>query len=160
MRLVNSGFGDGDEWDAQYDAMAGGWAIFLTNLRLHLEYFAPATATASIPMAVWNLPQAEAWQRLTDHLDVPSAVEPGDRITVSGDGAPRLSGVVVKAEPHCYTLLVDAPASGTGFISAEAHGPMTAVSIWTYLYGDEGTAAADDEATWRSWLEATGSASE
>lgn len=161
VRLVNSGFGDGEDWDAQYDAMSNGWAIFLTNLRLHLEYFAPATARASIPMAVWPLAQAEAWQRLTDHLDIPAQVEPGDRITVSGDGAPHLSGVVVKSDAYGYTLLVDAPAPGTGFITAEAHGPMTAVSIWTYLYGPEGAeAAGTDEARWRTWLEATGSPSD
>lgn len=157
VRLVNSGFGDGDEWDDQYDAMSNGWAIFLTNLRLHLEYFAPAAATASLPMAVWPKPLDEAWTHLTDHLDIPAEVEAGDRITVSGVGAPHLSGVVVKAAKGWYALLVDAPASGTGFISAEAHGDMTAVSIWTYLYNEEGRAAsASAETIWRNWLEELG----
>lgn len=157
VRLVNSGFGDGGEWDAQYDAMTNGWAIFLTNLRLHLEYFAPMRATASLPMAVWERPLDDAWTHLTDHLDIPAEVEAGDRITVSGQGAPHLSGVVVKASKGWYSLLIDAPAPGTGFISAEAHGDMTAVSIWTYLYGDEGKAAsASSESIWRDWLESVG----
>ena len=60
-------------------------------------------------MAVWERPQAEAWTHLTDHLDIPATVEPGDRITVSGPDAPLLSGVVVKADPYCYSLLMDAP---------------------------------------------------
>lgn len=158
VRLVNSGFGEGDDWDAQYDAMSNGWAIFLTNLRLHLEYFAPSQAAACIPMAVWERPLTEAWAHLTDQLEVPAVVQPGDRITVSGPGAPHLSGVVVKADPFCYSLLIDAPASGTGFICAEAHGPTSAVSVWTYLYGEEGAAAAGrDEPLWRAWLERTGS---
>ncbi len=157
VRLVNSGFGDGDDWDAQYDAMANGWSIFLTNLRLHLEYFAPLTATASLPMAVWSKPLDDAWTHLTDHLDIPDDADAGDRITVSGLGAPHLSGVIVKASKGWYSLLIDAPASGTGFISAEAHGDMTAVSIWTYLYGDEGRAAsASAETIWRDWLEERG----
>lgn len=157
VRLVNSGFGDGGEWDAQYDAMSRGWSIFLTNLRLHLEYFAPMKATASLPMSVWERNLDDAWTHLTDHLDIPAEVAAGDRITVSGLGAPHLSGVVVKASKGWYSLLIDAPAPGTGFISAEAHGDMTAVSIWTYLYGDEGKAAsAGAEPMWRDWLEATG----
>ena len=154
VRLINSGFGDGGEWDTQYDAMARGWSIFFTNLRLHLEYFAPLVATPSLPMAVWEMSLDDAWVRLTDHLDIPAEVEAGDRITVSGLGAPHLSGVVVKASKGWYSLLIDAPASGTGFISAESHGDMTAVSIWTYLYNDEGKAAsAGAESIWRDWLE-------
>jgi len=157
VRLINSGFGDGGEWDAQYDAMARGWSIFLTNLRLHLEYFAPLVATPSLPMAVWEKGLDDAWTHLTDHLDIPAEVEAGVRITVSGLGAPHLSGVVVKASKGWYSLLIDAPASGTGFISAEAHGDMTAVSIWTYLYNDEGKAAsAGAEPIWRDWLETRG----
>lgn len=34
VRLVNSGFGSGAEWDDQYDGMREGWLLFLTNLRL------------------------------------------------------------------------------------------------------------------------------
>jgi len=39
LRLVNSGFGDGPEWDDQYDASESGWRFFLWHLdevlRLH-----------------------------------------------------------------------------------------------------------------------------
>ena len=46
VRLVNSGFGSGEEWDAQYDAMEGGWRLFLLNLKLHLTYFSGVHAGA------------------------------------------------------------------------------------------------------------------
>ena len=39
VRLINTGFGQGDEWDAQYDAMTEGWRMFMFNLRLHLQHF-------------------------------------------------------------------------------------------------------------------------
>jgi uncharacterized protein YndB with AHSA1/START domain len=32
VRLVNSGFGSGQEWDGQYDGMTEGWKLFLSNL--------------------------------------------------------------------------------------------------------------------------------
>jgi uncharacterized protein YndB with AHSA1/START domain len=156
VRLVNSGFGDGPEWDVQYDAMARGWEIFLTNLRLHLEYFAPEPAAAMLPMAVWPVVEDTAWATLTGGLGLPGTADGGEHVAVSStSGAPELSGVVVKAAPGWYALLIDQPASGTGFISTEGHGEASAVSIWLYLYGEEGrSAVARDDTRWRRWLEA------
>jgi uncharacterized protein YndB with AHSA1/START domain len=37
LRLVNSGFGAGAEWDDMYFGMDGGWSYFLFNLRHYLE---------------------------------------------------------------------------------------------------------------------------
>jgi hypothetical protein len=154
VHLVNSGFGDGGEWDAQYDAMAEGWKMFLTGLRLHLEYFAPEPASALLPMAMWQTDQSTAWGMLTEALGIPAEAEAGERITVTADGAPELSGVVVQATPHRVSLLIDAPAAGTGFIAAEGTGEQCAVSIWYYLYGDDREAiAARDDPRWRLWLE-------
>ncbi len=155
VRLVNSGFGDGGEWDAQYDAMTEGWAMFLTNLRLHLEYFAPEPGTAMVPVAMWPVDAVVAWHRLADRLGIPADADAGARITATdASGAPTVSGVVVQATPTSYSMLIDLPAPGTGFIAAEGHGDQTMVSIWLYLYGPEGAeAAAADEPVWRAWLE-------
>lgn len=37
LRLVNSGFGEGAQWDDMYFGMDGGWSYFLFNLRHYLE---------------------------------------------------------------------------------------------------------------------------
>ena len=47
VRLINSGFGSGAEWDAEYDATEAGWRLFLYNLRLYLTHF-PGQPSASI----------------------------------------------------------------------------------------------------------------
>jgi uncharacterized protein YndB with AHSA1/START domain len=39
VRLVNSGFGEGEDWDGQYHGMSEGWRVFLEHLRLHLTHF-------------------------------------------------------------------------------------------------------------------------
>ena len=39
VALVNSGFGEGADWDRDYDGMAGGWPLFLENLRLVRTHF-------------------------------------------------------------------------------------------------------------------------
>ena len=82
VRLINTGFGQGDEWDAQYDAMTEGWRMFMFNLRLHLEHFSGQTATSALPMAMWAGPIETTWLALTDALGIPSAPGIGERIEV------------------------------------------------------------------------------
>ncbi len=156
VRLVNSGFGTGDEWDDQYDAMTEGWKLFLFNLRLHLEHFGGQTATASLPMTMWSAETDDVWAALSSGLGLPEEIAVGDRVAVSAPDAPPLAGTVVRFEPGKMALLVDSPAPGTAFVAAESHGPASCgVSVWMYLYGPEGAAAVErDEARWRSWLDA------
>lgn len=147
VRLINSGFGSGGEWDAQYDAMHDGWKLFLANLRLHLEHFVGQSATARLPMAMVEMSVDKAWQKLTDRLGVTASPVVGDRVAVTGDGLPALAGTVAEVvDGHHMLLVVDEPAVGTAFISTEQHGPIVGASIWTYLYGDEGAAAGERDA--------------
>lgn len=37
VRLVQSGFGDGPEWDDEFHMVTGGWAYFMTHLKWYLE---------------------------------------------------------------------------------------------------------------------------
>jgi uncharacterized protein YndB with AHSA1/START domain len=153
VRLVNSGFGTGDEWDGQYDAMTEGWGLFLLNLKLHLEHFRGQTATALLPTAIWAGPREETWATLTDQLGIPAAPVIGDRIQTSADDAPTLAGTVVDVASWRLALLVDQPAPGTAILAAEGTGDQVSVSIWSYLYGADGTAAAKrDEPRWARWL--------
>lgn len=63
VRLVNSGFGSGEEWDGQYDAMSEGWLLFLFNLKLHLEHFRGQNAIPMMPTATWEGPREATWLR-------------------------------------------------------------------------------------------------
>jgi uncharacterized protein YndB with AHSA1/START domain len=154
VKLVNSGFLVGEEWDDYFDAMTDGWGIFLANLQLHCTHFSGRSATASLPMATWPGPQGAAWSVLTTALGVSAAPSIGDRLDISaGDDTPALGGQVVAVAPHRISLLLDTPAEGTGFLAAEGRGEHAEVSIWTYLYGEAGrTAAEHDDPLWRAWL--------
>ena len=153
VRLVNTGFGSGGEWDAQYEDMVKGWQLFLLNLRLHLEHFRGQTAWAALPTAIWPGPQETAWTTLADALGIPAAPAVGERIEVSGSGAPALAGTVADRAPWRLALLLEEPAPGTAFLAVEGSGQQVSVSIWSYLYGKEGIAAAErDEPAWRQWL--------
>ncbi len=155
VRLVNSGFASGEDWDDHYDGMTEGWQLFLANLQLHLEHFGGQSATAMLPMATWPGPRDAAWKRLLDALGLPADIEVGQRVDVTGADAPPLAGTVVDIADHRLALLVDEPAPGTAFIAAEGHRGDISVSIWSYLYGDQGLAAVErDDPRWRAWLAA------
>lgn len=155
VRLVNSGFGTGEEWDAQYDAMKEGWRLFLLNLRLHLAHFPGRDATSMLPMAMWPGTQLEVWERLAAALGLAAEPTVGQRVRLAaGADGPVLAGTVVEAASWRLALLVDEPAPGTAFVAAEAVGPAVGVSVWAYLYGDEAPAlTARDKPRWQAWLE-------
>lgn len=153
VRLVNSGFGSGEEWDDQYDAMTDGWRIFLTNLRLHLEHFAGQSGRAALPMAAWDTTPTTAWQHLTAALGVDTDIAAGDTFVATPPGLPGIAGTVRERSPARVSLVLTEPAPGTGFVAAEGHGPSSSVSIWLYLYGDDATdQAATCQEAWGTWL--------
>jgi uncharacterized protein YndB with AHSA1/START domain len=154
VRLVNTGFGSGEDWDAQYDGMVEGWQLFLLNLRLHREHFPGRAATPVLPGALWAGPRPDAWERLTRELGLPEAPAPGERVAVSAPDAPDLAGTVIAVAPWRIALLLARPAPGTAFLAVEGDGEQVGVSVWSYLYGDDAAAAAvHDEPRWRRWLD-------
>jgi uncharacterized protein YndB with AHSA1/START domain len=154
VRLVNTGFGSGEDWDAQYDGMAEGWLLFLLNLKLHLTHFPGQSATAMLPTAMWRGPREQTWDELTTALGLPSAPGVGERVVVAAADAPSLAGTVVEATSWRLALVVDVPAPGTAFLAVEGDGDQVAVSIWSYLYGAEGAAAVErDGPRWQRWLD-------
>ena len=153
VRLVNSGFGRGDEWDALYDDMTAGWQLFMLNLRLHMQHFRGRTAVASLPTAACRGTREEAWTSLTGALGIPSAPAVGDQVKVTAPDAPALAGTVADAAQHRVALLLDQPSPGTAFIAVHRQGGAATAAIWRYLYGDQAAAAAErDEPLWREWL--------
>ena len=153
VRLLNSGFDSGEEWDALYEGMSEGWQLFLLNLRLHMEHFRGRTATASLPTAMWSGTRDELWTALANALGIPSAPAVGERIEVTASDAPALAGTVADVARCRVALLLDQPSPGTAFVSVERHGDVVAASVWCYLYGDDAPSAAErDEPLWREWL--------
>lgn len=152
VRLVNTGFGDGEEWDGDFDGMSMGWRLFIENLRLHLTHFRSQRATAAVPMAMVAGPNERAWSALCAAFGIPDRLGEGDAISLPGrDGRPWLARVertmAVEAMRH-YVVVVDEPPA-TGFLAAEGAGDQVAVSAYFYFYGD----SAREHAAWwdRAW---------
>lgn len=154
VRLVHSGFGSGEDWDAQYDAMEGGWKMFLLNLQLHCKHFAGQSATAALPTVMAPGPREELWTAVTAALGASSAPSAGERVELTAGDDLKLAGEVVETVPYRVSLLVEDPVPGTAVVAVEGMGDQFSVSIWSYLYGDQGAAAVSrDEPRWQKWLD-------
>lgn len=151
VRLVNSGFGTGQDWDNDYDGMSVGWRLFLENLRLYLTHFPGQAGRAITPVAMVPGPNAAAWEALCSALGVPPDLEAGHRFETSGEGVPALSGTIDGAGREeaisQYRMVLDEPVHGTAFVAAEGKGDQIMLSVWRYLYGDQ---PGDDP--WTAWL--------
>jgi uncharacterized protein YndB with AHSA1/START domain len=151
VRLVNSGFGMGEEWDDDYEGMSVGWRLFLDNLRLYLTHFPGQTARPVLPMAVVPGPNGVAWERLCAALGVSPDLKAGDRFETSGEGVPPLAGLIDGAGRadaiSQYRMVLDPPTRGTAFVAAEGKGDQVMLSVWLYLYGPQ---PVDD--VWTPWL--------
>src|SRR5262245_45291870 len=119
VRLVNSGFGTGDEWDAQFDGMNAGWRMFMHNLVLHRRHFPGQAGVAVQPMAMAAVDVDGAWGTLIGALGIASASAEGDHVA-AGPGVPTaLAGTVERSAPRMLTLLIDEPGRGTALVAVE-----------------------------------------
>jgi uncharacterized protein YndB with AHSA1/START domain len=64
VRMVASGFGEGPDWDYEYDGTFHGWDLFHKTLKHYLENHRGKPAHNVVLYAMLDLPPAEAWDRL------------------------------------------------------------------------------------------------
>src|SRR5829696_2868938 len=149
VALVNSGFGEGEDWDRDYEGMAGGWPLFLENLRLVRTHF-PGQECASVPVsaAVRGTPP-EAYAAILAALGA-EAPAVGDAVALPALG---LAGRAERVGPSTVTLRLDQPARGIAFLAAEGSASPSFVSLYGYFFGPEAAAVAEQAgARWRAWL--------
>jgi uncharacterized protein YndB with AHSA1/START domain len=64
VRMVASGFGEGPDWDHEYDGTFHGWDLFHKTMKHYLEYHRGQSPANVVLYAVLSVPPAEAWSRL------------------------------------------------------------------------------------------------
>lgn len=160
LRVVTSGFGEGDAWDENYEGVRTGWNFELRGLRHYLERHrgrdrAAAWAHASYPFAV-----AEAWQRLTG----PGGLFGGAGLPVLAEGEPyslvtsggaTLSGQVEVFEPG---RMVVATADGWNDalfrMEVFRFGGVGEATVWLSTYGVSSERVRSLERAWQEALDA------
>ena len=155
VRLINSGFGSGADWDAEYDATEAGWRLFLYNLRLHRTHFPGRPCSSVLVNGHGDGSVDRAFADLVAALGLPAEAREGERVAAAAADAPPLAGVVERVTPNMLTLLLERPAEGIAFVASEPAGDGSAhTSVYAYLFGDgAGEAAARDEPAWRAWMQ-------
>lgn len=140
VRMVTSGFLPGDDWEAEYEAMAGGLEMFFATLVAYLGHFAGRTAT---PLTEFGPPVTDwprAWEILYAELGHPAE---GDKVRFAPDGLAPVEGVVYHLAAQ--TLGVRSGDALYGFLQGMG-GTMIASH---HLFGDAG----DQGPAWRAWLQ-------
>jgi uncharacterized protein YndB with AHSA1/START domain len=153
VRLVNSGFGSGEEHNDQIDGLDAGWRMFLHNLQLHRRYFPGQVGVAVQPMSMAAVGLDEAWDILTGALGIAGTASDGDRVAAGPTAPTALTGTLERAAPRMLTLRIDEPGPGTALVAVEGADGQAVVSVWFWLYGAEaaGRAPAVLEG-WQGWL--------
>jgi uncharacterized protein YndB with AHSA1/START domain len=142
VRLVESGFGDGAEWDEEYEMSGGNWSYFLQHLKWYIErhHQAPRQLTAwrdAVP-----LDRREAFLRLlgasalsTDgRLATLAAGEPYAATTSQGD---TISGVVVSRceKSHQIGLTIQELSDAILLVEVEPDPLGSRAGFWLSTYG-------------------------
>ena len=141
VRLVNSGFGPGEDWDADYNGMSLGWQLFLANLRLHRTHFGGRRAATIVPTGMTPGPLRDAWSRICADLGTDTALGAGEPFATSGEQVPQLRGRVEQVFDvpglRAYAVVTEHPFPGTGLLAAEGDGEQVMLSVFQYRYGDD-----------------------
>jgi hypothetical protein len=136
LRLVNSGFMEGDEWDEEFEGIDSGWTMALAQLRRWLEHYPDARGSAHVTVmrpATFDYDTLQSRYRTAVGLgewlgnDVVCTPEPlGEeaRLRLRIDGALPLEGDVLASSSR--ELLVSWPEQrGVLCLKAFSAGPDT-----------------------------------
>jgi len=137
VRLVQSGFGPGAEWDEQIEGLTAGWGYFLYNLKHYLERH-------------FGTPRDMVWARgrLRGARADPIAVALGSDGVASAPGWPSLElgeacsvllgGIqaegIVEVLRRPRTVGIRIPALGESLLFVEREGPG-GLGLWLSTYG-------------------------
>ena len=154
VRVVMSGFGDGDDWDRAMESFQGGWETALEGLRLYLAHF-PGQHASSIAVSgatKGGVPD-EIWRSFTAALGL-DAPDEGERAGTAGPGVPAFAGTVERAQERMLTLVLDEPAPGIGFLGVGGPADEVFTIVRAQLFGDGASAvAAREQPAWRAWMD-------
>jgi len=157
LRLVHAGFGDGNEWDEEFDSVRRGWRFELRGLRHYLERHRGTPRVAIWPRL--PLPAGcsvmQAWERLMgrDGLlrdGALAGLREGHRYAICTAAGDELRGVVSINEPPDFTGTVENLNDAFFRVHVESCRGVREVGLWMSTYG---VPPAQVEAIEKGWSE-------
>jgi hypothetical protein len=153
VRVVMSGFGEGDAWDRAIESFTTGWRQAMVSLRLYLTHFRGEPVGSINAGGLVKGDHDSTWTWFARQLGVPAKPQQGQRVATSGSATPAFAGTVEHAAEHVMTLVLDTPARGIGLIGAGGVGDEVFVTVRAQLFGPEAAeTAAHEQAGWKTWF--------
>lgn len=156
VRIVNWGFGEGADWDAEYDAVKKGWLEFLGVLKRVVESFRAFGRPRRVMLLSFGADPDAAWLRLAKDLgaDALGAETPGAQVTLRPSFGPALTGTLDSVGDRKVGVHAATPTGGF-VLRAAIECSMYGVMIGTTMmwFGDAAASAPAD--AWRQWFAQT-----
>lgn len=161
VRLVQSGFGPGAEWDSELEGTRSGWWFQLRGLKHYLEVHRGTPRKVVWARRVISIPRAEAWKRLMSPAGLLregrlEGLRDGERYRIATAEGDILEGVVHKvAPPTDFVGTVD--SLNRAFLRVQFDDlPMRGykdVNLWLSTYGLPAAQTDALQARWAAILE-------
>jgi uncharacterized protein YndB with AHSA1/START domain len=101
LRCVASGFIPGADWEAEYDSLKDGGAMYFHSLVQYLTFFRGRTALVVDALGPPVADRAHGWRVIIDALGLTGAHNVGDRVRLTPAGLAPIEGVVYAARRIC-----------------------------------------------------------
>jgi uncharacterized protein YndB with AHSA1/START domain len=148
LQFVHSGF-LGDDWEAEYEAMSKGDAMYLRKLATYLRHFPGRTATHNIFSVGRQVPDtAKVWATFLAAFGLSGTPTTGDPARLTVDGLEPVEGTVEFAShPTFLSMRTD------DGIYVLIHGMRDTVVAENHGFAAEDAANAEaNEQAWQAWL--------
>ncbi len=144
LRFVHSGF-MGDDWEAEYEALQKGWAMYLDKLGEYFTFFRGRKATPITAMVPPKEDEGDVMQRLRQGLGLSGTPAAGDRVRLTRENLPPIEGVVDYVKGDFLGVRTDDAIYR--FIRGYAGGAV----LGHHLFA-EGVDQQATEQAWQDWL--------
>lgn len=129
VRVVQSGFGASEQWDAMIDAITDGWTYFLFNLAFYFRVHRGKDRTMVWRRVATTVPRNQVWERLRE-AGLVGDPAPDGAVDVRLD-RPREAEVVSRRDGFHFAAVV--PELGDSVLFVELEGAN--VGLWLSTYG-------------------------
>lgn len=138
LRLVHSGFGQGENWDDELDSVSTGWQFELRSLRHYLEQYRGRDRVHAVAHGVSPLSTDAIWLQLLNpdaFAIVDGSLATNQRCTISTPDGQRLPGTVILHKPAAdLSVLVDDLDGGLFRIATWRAAGQTGMQVWMTTY--------------------------
>jgi len=155
VRVVQSLFASGEDWDEQLIGSEAGWPGIMRILQLYLQHFRGQRSAIMQVITPAAGTTAQVWESMTRSLALDGA-RAGQHWTAPA-GVPAMGGVVenVSTEhPVGILLRLDTPAPAIAALFIMEWGEAVMAASTFYFYGDQAAdTAARLKPQWQAWME-------